>query len=137
MGGLADHRTTKLRSPIRAEGKKPPADLIQIARQRSDLPDPVAIRANRVVAVFIKCYLQFRGVFIALGSVKLIDDFPKLRAGLVDQAFHGATGIQQQCQLHPGSSGVGSRVQQGTRKEKGGGDGTNGDRFHKGSLGWD
>ena len=86
--GALDHRTAVFLSTIGFEGEKLRAEIIEIAGQRTDQADPIVSDGIAVIAVFVKRDLDERCLAIALRIDEGVDDFPKLRFRLIDQAVH-------------------------------------------------
>lgn len=77
-------------------------DSVEVSGEWQDLADVVGADAEIVIAVLVEGDLD-DGDFIPLfGVVEFIDDFPELAFGLLNEAVHAVTGIQEDGNLDEG-----------------------------------
>jgi hypothetical protein len=63
-------------------------ELVQVSRERQDLSNKTFALSQTIIAVLVKRDLKQRLNAMATRSRKFIDDVPKLRFSLIDQAIH-------------------------------------------------
>lgn len=99
--GAADHRSARFMPAQGPEFEQAAAGEVEIPAQGQDLSQPMSVRIQAVVSVFVNRDLDRGREPLATGVLEGVHDVPELAAGLIDEAVHAVGGVQQQGDLHP------------------------------------